>query len=313
LDDEYEIVHFSGHGTGTGLAFEDRDGRLYVPPQDAVAQLLADFSPPLKCLLLNACYSISQGQLTSLGVPFTVAMEGPISDDAAILFSGGFYDSIGAGKDVEFSFRQGLHALRLAGHPDTAVPHLLKKGEFTSVVGSATPQDAGPVSTRSGLASPSLLLGLGLDVSGSMEQNLRSSLGREQSRLRSFADAFEQSISRVRNFMESVRDIPSSTVSVFAYAFGMRSGDVCDLLSLMKVANGVASLDEIERLKQQFSREIERRYSGGSGLGGLEGLARSYGFGGMVESVKRGIRADAEAEVKNRIIGELQRRLATRL
>jgi hypothetical protein len=110
LDDEYHIVHFSGHGTGTGLAFEDKDGRLYVPPQDAVAQLLADFSPPLECLLLNACYSISQGQLTSLGVPFTIAMEGPISDGAAILFAGGFYDSIGAGKDVEFSFRQGVHA-----------------------------------------------------------------------------------------------------------------------------------------------------------------------------------------------------------
>jgi hypothetical protein len=37
LDDEYEIVHFSGHGTGTGLAFEDSTGSLYVPPQKALS------------------------------------------------------------------------------------------------------------------------------------------------------------------------------------------------------------------------------------------------------------------------------------
>jgi hypothetical protein len=146
-----------------------------------------------------------------------------------------------------------------------------------------------------------------------MEQNLRTSLGREQSRLKAFANAFEKSIYRVQNFIESAQEVPSNTVSVFAYAFGMRSGDVCDLLSLMKVASGVITPDEIERLKQQYSGEIERRYSGGSGLGGLEALARNYGFGSMVESVKRGIRADAEVEVKNRIIGEIQRRLDDRL
>src|SRR5687768_10189974 len=57
LDDDFSIVHFSGHGTRTGLAFEDRDGALYVPPRDAVADLLSDYSSSLQCVLLNACYS----------------------------------------------------------------------------------------------------------------------------------------------------------------------------------------------------------------------------------------------------------------
>src|SRR5947209_5902936 len=61
LDDTYDVVHFSGHGTGTGLAFEDSAGRLYVPPRDALAELLKEFSPPLGCVLLNACYSMNQG------------------------------------------------------------------------------------------------------------------------------------------------------------------------------------------------------------------------------------------------------------
>src|SRR5437763_16010534 len=148
LDDEYEIVHFSGHGTGTGLAFEDSSGKLYVPPQKALSELLADFSPPIRCLLLNACYSVSQGQFTSLGVPYTIAMEGPIADDAAILFAGGFYDSIGAGKDVEFSFRQGIHALQLADHSDSVVPHLLRKGEITTTVASTIPDREQPRSIR---------------------------------------------------------------------------------------------------------------------------------------------------------------------
>jgi hypothetical protein len=45
LDSEYEIVHFSGHGTGTGLAFEDNNGRLYIPPQQAVAERSQTFRP----------------------------------------------------------------------------------------------------------------------------------------------------------------------------------------------------------------------------------------------------------------------------
>src|SRR5947209_12290457 len=56
---------FSGHGTGTGLAFEDSSGKLYGPPQKALSELLADFSPPIRCLLLNACYSVSQGDRKS--------------------------------------------------------------------------------------------------------------------------------------------------------------------------------------------------------------------------------------------------------
>jgi hypothetical protein len=314
LDEEHDVVHFSGHGTGTGLAFEDINGNLYVPPQDALAGLLAEFSPPIRCLLLNACYSVSQGRFTSLGVPYTIAMEGPISDDAAIMFAEGFYDSIGAGKDVEFSFRQGIHTLRLRAHTDSAVPHLLKKGEFADIsqpsssaereIQRRSPDEAVP---------PPVLLGLALDVSGSMEQSMGTSLGRQTSRLRGFVDAFENSVGRTREALKSMRQ-GGTSMSLFAYAFGMRSGDVCDLLSLIKAADGLVSAEELERLKAKHTKDIERRYSrGSSSFGGLESLARSFGFGDVVESVREGIRADAEAEVRKRVIAELLPRLADRL
>lgn len=102
LDDDFNVVHISGHGTGAGLVLENESGVLHVVPQDALSDLFGEYSPPqgnLQCVLLSACYSLSTGRFTALNVLHTVAMEGPISDAAAIEFSRGFYDALGAGKD----------------------------------------------------------------------------------------------------------------------------------------------------------------------------------------------------------------------
>src|SRR5690349_14053229 len=83
LADEFHIVHISGHGNEEGLVLEDEAGREQFIPQSALADLFQAYSPPIQCVILNSCYSISQGRLTSLGIPFTIAMEGSISDGAA--------------------------------------------------------------------------------------------------------------------------------------------------------------------------------------------------------------------------------------
>jgi hypothetical protein len=254
---------------------------------------------------------MSQAQLTSLGVPYTIAMEGPVSDDAAILFAGGFYDSIGAGRDVEFSFRQGITTLRLSSHPDSAIPRLLKKGEFAAPDPLAKKEGTTERSLPPLENNPHLLFGLGIDVSGSMKENIASSLGFQRSRLQGFTMAFQRSAERMRRFLETARGGRESA-SVFAYAFGMRSGDYCDLFSLMKAADDIISPTEIDRLKAQYTREIDRRYSGNSGLADIESLARSWGLGTTVDSVKSGLRADAEEEVRQRIVGEVQLRLSER-
>lgn len=126
LEDEFQIVHISGHGTDTGLVLEDELGGQYVVPQQALADLFQSYSPPLKCVILNACFSLSQGQLTSLGVPFTVAMEGSISDNAAIEFSRGFYDAIGAGRDIDFAYEEGCRTVKLAAPNTQFVSQILK-------------------------------------------------------------------------------------------------------------------------------------------------------------------------------------------
>jgi hypothetical protein len=307
LDENFAIVHFSGHGTGRGLAFEDNSGNLYVAPRDAVADLLAEFVPNLQCTLLNACYSTSQGEFTSLGLPFTIAMEGPISDEAAIIFTGGFYDSIGAGKDIEFSFRQGVHALRLHGHPDRVVPKLLRKGESITIREETIPvQDTSRLTQEK---DQPLLVGIGLDVSGSMESSINNRVGSRQTRLEGFREALEQGVNKSKKFLDSVQN-SDAPLSLFAYAFGLRTGDVCDLFSLIKVANEIISKDEIENLKQRYISEIKNQHSG---YGEWESIARRSGLGGLVDSVISSARISVEAEVENRIYAEIQRRLSNKL
>lgn len=129
LEGSYQIVHISGHGTDTGLILEDELGGQYVVPQQALADLFGAYSPPLKCVILNACFSISQGELTSMNVPFTVAMEGSIGDEAAIEFSRGFYDAIGADKDIEFAYEEGCRTARLAAPDSQFISNIIKQGE----------------------------------------------------------------------------------------------------------------------------------------------------------------------------------------
>lgn len=115
LEDEYEVIHFSGHGTPSGqLAFEDEVGQIKLIPREAIASLLSKF-PSVKCVILNACYSVNKGHLTAIGDLCTIAMEGPISDEAAQIFTRGFYDALGAGKDYQFSYEMGCEAIKMEG------------------------------------------------------------------------------------------------------------------------------------------------------------------------------------------------------
>ena len=133
LEQEYHIVQFSGHASQKGLAFEDESGTPQIVPQGALAKFMARHSPPVRCVILNACYTIDQGELVSMGVPFTIAMDGPISDSAAKEFTRGFYDAIGAGKDIRFAYDEGCNTMALKGFfSEEMTPKLLEREPGTS-------------------------------------------------------------------------------------------------------------------------------------------------------------------------------------
>jgi hypothetical protein len=111
------IAHFSGHGTAAdGLVVCDdrRDARL-VPP-DVLAELFGILSGGLRCVVLNACYSAEQARAIAEHVPFVVGMRKWIDDEAAILFSAGFYEGVAHGESIPVSFALGRSRLRLHGH-----------------------------------------------------------------------------------------------------------------------------------------------------------------------------------------------------
>lgn len=125
-----EIIHFSGHGTDGGLVLEDNLGAAKIVRPEALAELLVAHAPPLSCAVLNACYGDTTGYPASDGVPYTVLSGGSIADPDAIEFSKGFYDAIGAGKDVPFAYQEGCRTIALAHQGRATMPLLIKSTEL---------------------------------------------------------------------------------------------------------------------------------------------------------------------------------------
>jgi tetratricopeptide (TPR) repeat protein len=128
LDLRPQIIHFSGHGTGeAGLVFEDEIGNSKLVDGDALAALFELFADQLNCVVLNGCYSEVQAQVIAQHISYVIGMNKVIGDKAAITFAVGFYDALGAGRDVEFAFKLGCAAIRLEGIAEYLTPILIKK------------------------------------------------------------------------------------------------------------------------------------------------------------------------------------------
>lgn len=131
-EDNYNIVHFMGHGTfdrasGEGmLVFEREDGTPDLVSGRVFATKLKDLRR-LGIVLLNACDTAQTGEggvspfrgvaaaLVHGGVPAVVAMQRKISDAAAIGFSAALYRHLASGHSIDEALtegRQAIHSLR---------------------------------------------------------------------------------------------------------------------------------------------------------------------------------------------------------
>ncbi len=116
LDLEPKIVHFSGHGTSAGeLCFEDRIGKTHAIPSSSLADLFREFSQTVKCVVLNACFSEVQALAIGRHIDYVIGMDKAISDGAALAFSVGLYQAIGAGKTIKEAYRLGCVQVGLQG------------------------------------------------------------------------------------------------------------------------------------------------------------------------------------------------------
>ena len=114
--DDFHIFHYIGHGAydeqaGDGvLILEDERGRARPVTGGYLGQLMAD-ELSLQLAVLNACEGARAGaedpfagvaaSLVKSEIPSVIAMQFEITDDAAILFAGGFYSALARGAPVD--------------------------------------------------------------------------------------------------------------------------------------------------------------------------------------------------------------------
>jgi len=135
LDINPQIVHFCGHGIeNKGLVFEDETGKKKLVDGEAIAELFNLFVDTLECVVLNACYSEDQANAIVQYIPYVVGMSQAVGDQAAIEFAVGFYSALGAGRDIDFAFKTGCNAIRLAGIAEYSTPVIKKKPKLETKI-----------------------------------------------------------------------------------------------------------------------------------------------------------------------------------
>ncbi|MFN6568789.1 CHAT domain-containing protein [Dendronalium sp. ChiSLP03b] len=135
FDVEPQIVHFSGHGTGTGeLCFEDLLGKYQPVKSEALAALFELVADRINCVLLNACDSEAQAKAIAEHIPFVIGMNKAIGDKAAIAFAVGFYKALAAGQTIDKAYKFGCVEIRLQGISEHLTPVLHTKQSPVSQV-----------------------------------------------------------------------------------------------------------------------------------------------------------------------------------
>lgn len=129
------IVHFSGHGGGETLLFDnDNIGETggTALDFDTIAELLdsVEFKP--KGLVLMACDTVDGAKKLLVHTDFVVAMADSIDDDAASEFSVRFYRSLGSGVVLDNAVKQGKVSIKAKSYSDADLPTLLVNSERTA-------------------------------------------------------------------------------------------------------------------------------------------------------------------------------------
>ena len=128
LDLNPEIVHFCGHGAGAGgLVLENDAGQAKQASTEALARLFKLFRNPVRCVVLNACYSKVQADAICQHIDYVVGMSDAVSDAAAINFAVGFYDALVRERSYEDAFDFGCNAIEFENLPEELTPVLKKK------------------------------------------------------------------------------------------------------------------------------------------------------------------------------------------
>jgi uncharacterized protein YegL len=126
------------------------------------------------------------------------------------------------------------------------------------------------------------LVGLAIDVSGSMKTSICNEADGQLTRFESFQKALERLLSEACEALKIKKDKAeyNASLDMFVYCFGLKDDaiEVSDLLSLMKT--GDKSIQEARQLEEKY-QEIEiRQKRSQDPFQELEGIAKRYGRDG---------------------------------
>ncbi|MEH2141659.1 CHAT domain-containing protein [Nostoc sp.] len=125
-----KFVHFSGHGTKHGeLCFESETGTVQTVPINALSRIFSLVADQVQCVLLNACYTDDQARAIAQHIKFVIGMSNSIGDEAAIVFSTGFYKALGANQSIEKAYHFGCAEIELQNIPEHLTPVLYANSE----------------------------------------------------------------------------------------------------------------------------------------------------------------------------------------
>jgi hypothetical protein len=150
------------------------------------------------------------------------------------------------------------------------------------------------------------LIGLAIDVSGSMAESMpRELAGDSSSRLQAVRGSLEHVGREARRIAGTLPERERSDVRLFAYGFGLRLGGlgVCDLLTLLKAARETNTSEEIEAATRDVEREARAQAETYSSW---IGLVEKYIGSETVSSVARSL---GEGAVRQRLLARMLSRI----
>ncbi|HVM60187.1 MAG TPA: CHAT domain-containing protein [Verrucomicrobiae bacterium] len=122
------IVHFGGHGTASAeIVLEDKAGKRNPVSVQALGDLFRVVSGEVRCVVLNACYSLAQAKAISEHIDCVVGIDGSIDDEAAIAFTSGFYRGLAYGRKLREAFDLGCDQIALQNLKEEQKPKLVVK------------------------------------------------------------------------------------------------------------------------------------------------------------------------------------------
>lgn len=116
------VIHFSGHGGGASLLFDDarvareeEEQAGHTVSLDLLARALAATDTPPMLVVLNACDSLEGAEVLLRVAPVVIGMRSGVSDIGAEAFAARFYSAIASAQAVGAALEQARVAVEILG------------------------------------------------------------------------------------------------------------------------------------------------------------------------------------------------------